>query len=137
MAKILVIDDDKDFQDSTRSILEENGFEVASAYTPEEGIEKVKSEKPDLVILDVLMPSEYEGFEVARKIREELKLIKLPIIILSAVHQVKKIPYHFAPDENYLPVDYFIDKPASPELLLEKIKELLNLQKPEPEESTF
>ncbi len=90
MTKILVIDDDKDLQETTRLVLEKNGFEVISAYNPEEGLQKVQSENPDLVILDVLMPSDFEGFEVARTIREKLKLLKLPIILLTAVHGKKK-----------------------------------------------
>ena len=77
MSKILIIDDDRDFQEVTRTILEKHDFNVASAYNPEEGIKKVQSEKPDLVILDVIMPSDFEGFEVARKIREELKMREL------------------------------------------------------------
>ena len=128
MTKILIIDDDADFQKVIRFVLEENGFEVASAYGPEEGLQKVQSEKPDLIILDVLMPSNFEGFDVARKIREELNLKKLPIILLTAVHLEKKVPYRFAPHEEWLPVDYFYDKPIQPEVLVDKIKEFLDLQ---------
>jgi CheY-like chemotaxis protein len=127
MPKILVIDDDKDLQEATRLVLEKNGFEVVSAYNPEEGLEKVQSENPDLVILDVLMPSNFEGFEVARTIREELKLLKLPIILLTAVHGEKKVPYRFAPHEQWLPVDYFFDKPVAHEVLVAKVKEFLNI----------
>ena len=127
MKKILIIDDDKEFQDTCGLILEKNNFSVVTAYNPEEGIEKTKSEKPDLVILDVMMPSGFEGFDVAVKIREELKLVDLPIIILTAVHDVKKVPYRFAPDNNYLPVDFFYDKPVAPDMLIEKIKEVLNI----------
>lgn len=127
MPKILMIDDDKDLQEMTRLVLEKNGFEVLSAYNPEEGLQKVQSENPDLVILDVLMPSDFEGFEVARKIREELKLLKLPIILLTAVHGEKKVPYRFAPHEQWLPVDYFFDKPVQPDVLVTKIKEFLNI----------
>ncbi len=127
MHKILIIDDDKDFQDALRLVLEDHGFDVISAYDPEEGTEKVQSEKPDLVILDVLMPSNYEGFDVARKIREELKMKELPILLLTAVHTEKKVPYRFAPHEEYLPVDYFMDKPVEPDVLLEKVNELLNI----------
>lgn len=127
MPKILVIDDDKDLQEATRLVLEKNGFEVVSAYNPEVGLEKVQSENPDLVILDVLMPSNFEGFEVARTIREELKLLKLPIILLTAVHGEKKVPYRFAPHEQWLPVDYFFDKPVAHEVLVAKIKEFLNI----------
>jgi two-component system alkaline phosphatase synthesis response regulator PhoP len=127
MPKILVIDDDRDFQETTRIVLEKSGFMVVSAYKPEEGLEKVQSENPDLVILDVLMPSDFEGFEVARKVREELKLLKLPIILLTAVHGEKKVPYRFAPHEQWLPVDYFFDKPVAPDVLVGKVKELLNI----------
>jgi CheY-like chemotaxis protein len=127
MPKILVIDDDQDLQEATRLVLEKNGFEVVSAYNPEEGLEKVQSENPDLVILDVLMPSNFEGFEVARAIREELKLLKLPIILLTAVHGEKKVPYRFAPHEQWLPVDYFFDKPVAHDVLVAKVKEFLNI----------
>jgi two-component system alkaline phosphatase synthesis response regulator PhoP len=127
MPKILVIDDDRDMQEMTRIVLERNGFEVVSAYDPEDGLQKVQSESPDLVLLDVLMPSDFEGFEVARKIREELKLLKLPIILLTAVHGEKKVPYRFGPEEQWLPVDFFFDKPVPPDVLVAKIKELLNI----------
>jgi len=128
MLKILVIDDDKDLQDIMSLVLEENGFSVVSAYGPEEGLQMVRSEKPDLIILDVLMPDDFEGFDVARTIREELGLRGLPIILLTAVHVEKKVPYRFAPHEEYLPVDYFFDKPVQPEVLVAKVKELLNIQ---------
>jgi DNA-binding response OmpR family regulator len=127
MPKILIIDDDSAFQESCGLILEKNNFSVVAAYSPDEGIEKIKSEKPDLVILDIMMPSDFEGFDLAVKIREELKFVELPIIILTAVHDVKKVPYRFAPDSNYLPVDYFYDKPVSPGMLISKIKEILNI----------
>ncbi len=128
MLKILVIDDDKDLQDIMSLVLEENGFSVVSAYGPEEGLQMVRSEKPDLIILDVLMPDNFEGFDVARTIREDLNLRELPIILLTAVHVEKKVPYRFAPHEEYLPVDYFYDKPVQPEVLVAKVKELLNIQ---------
>ena len=125
MAKILIVDDDEDVQQTHRMVLEADGFEVCSAYNAEEGIEKIQSEKPDLVVLDVLMPRDYEGFEVARKVREDLKLRELPILMLSAVHHVKKVPYRFAPDDVYLPVDFFLDKPVEPKDLVERIREML------------
>jgi two-component system alkaline phosphatase synthesis response regulator PhoP len=127
MPKILVIDDDKDFQEMTRIVLEKNDFQVVPAYDSEEGLQKVQSESPDLVILDVMMPSDFEGFEVARKIREELKLVKLPIILLTAVHGTKKVPYRFAPHEQWLPVDYLYDKTVAPDVLVAKVKEYLNI----------
>jgi len=77
MVKVLVIDDDVEFQQAIDLVLEKNDFEVASAYGPEEGL--------------------------------------------------KKVPYHFGPHEEWLPVDYFMDKPVDPDVLVEKVKELLNI----------
>lgn len=98
MSKILVIDDDKDFQDFICYFLQSEGYEMASAFDAEEGI---------------------------RKVREELNLVELPIIMLTAVHQVVKVPYRFIPDDRWLPVDRFLDKPVDPNHLLARIRELL------------
>ena len=134
MRKILIIDDDADYRNACRLVLESGDFAVSEAGSPEEGLSKVVAEKPDLVILDVLMPRDYEGFEVARRIREELKLTTLPILMLSAVHDVKETPYHFEPREPYLPVQAFLDKPVAPETLLRKVQDMLGTHRQEPEE---
>lgn len=133
MAKILVIDDDPDFCLAVRIVIEAHGFEMEEAATPEEGISKVLSVEPDLVILDIMMPTDYEGFDVAREIREKHKLIDLPILMLTSIHKTKKVPYRFAPDENYLPVDAFLDKPIEPEQLVGIIQEMLGKRREEPE----
>jgi len=132
MAKILLIDDDRDFVDAVRMMLEKAKFEVDAALTPEEGMEKAKTSNPDLVVLDVMMPNDYEGFAVARSIREDLNMRELPIVILSCVHEKKSVPYRFAPDENYLPVDVFLDKPVDTTRLLETVQELLGEKREEP-----
>jgi CheY-like chemotaxis protein len=133
MAKILVIDDDPDFLLAVEMVLEANGMEMEKATTPQEGIDKVLTTSPDLVILDVMMPTGYEGFEVAREIREKQKLIDLPIFMLTSVHGAKKVPYRFAPDENYLPVDVFMDKPVDPDQLVDTIQEMLGERREKPE----
>jgi CheY-like chemotaxis protein len=133
MSKILIIDDDPDFLYVVQTVLVRAGFDTEAATTPEDGISKVQSAEPDLVILDVLMPSDYEGFEVARVIREELLITEMPIVILSAVHHVKKVPYRFAPDKDYLPVDVFLDKPIELESLVETIKEVLGERREKPD----
>ena len=130
MAKILIIDDDPDFNYVFQMVLEAHDFEVDTATTPEKGISKVLSTEPDLVVLDVMMPTGYEGFDVAREIREEHNLTELPIIILTNVHNVREVPYRFAPDE-YLPVDVFLDKPVDPEALVDIIKEMLGERREE------
>jgi DNA-binding response OmpR family regulator len=131
MSKILIIDDDPDFNYVVQTVLEAHGFEVDTATTPEGGINKVLSTEPDLVVLDVMMPTGYEGFDVAREIREEHDLTALPIIILTNVHNVREVPYRFAPDKDYLPVDVFLDKPVDPEALVDIIKEMLGERREE------
>ncbi|MBN1979098.1 MAG: response regulator [Anaerolineae bacterium] len=132
MAKILVIDDDPDFVLAVRIALEAHGFEVEEAATADEGIGKTLSVKPDLVILDVMMPTGYEGFETARAIREEHGLKELPIVILTSLHGKRQVPYRFAPNETYLPVDVFLDKPIEPDALVDTINELLGERREEP-----
>jgi DNA-binding response OmpR family regulator len=133
MAKILIIDDDPDFNYVMQTVLEAHDFQVATATTPEEGLSKVLNNDPDLVVLDVMMPTGYEGFDVAREIREEHDLTELPIVILTNVHNVRKVPYRFAPDQDYLPVDVFLDKPVEPDALVATIKEVLGEHREEPE----
>ncbi len=133
MSKILVIDDDPDFLLAMQMVLKAHDLEIETATTPDEGIRKVSSTEPDLVVLDVMMPTGYEGFDVAREIREEHNLRDLPIVILTSVHSVKKVPYRFAPDETYLPADVFLDKPIDPDAIADTIKELLGERRGEPE----
>jgi len=125
MATILIIDDDADFIASEGAVLKRAGYAVESASTPEEGLDKIKTAKPNLVILDVMMPDGYEGFGVARDIRETLGLRDLPIVLLTNLHERKQVPYRFAPDEDYLPVDVFLDKPAKPAELVATVRKLL------------
>ncbi|MFN2217267.1 MAG: response regulator [Anaerolineae bacterium] len=132
MSKILIIDDDPDFLYTVRLVLEDAGFEVETASTPEQGLGKVQSTEPDLVILDVLMPSEYEGFAVASAIREELHITDLPIVMLTAVHDIKRLSHRFAPDDTYLPVDVFLDKPIELDSLVQIINEVLGQRREEP-----
>jgi len=116
-----------------RMVLEAEGFEAEMAADGEEGIAKVLDAQPDLVTLDVIMGEDLEGFEVARTLREDYDLVDLPILMLTAVHSVKQVPYRFAPDKDYLPVDVFLDKPIEPETLVETIKEMLGQRREEPE----
>jgi len=125
MVTILIIDDDPDFLETEGIVLESAGYHVEMAGTPEKGLEKVQSTKPALVILDVMMPDGYEGFDVARTIRETMNLRELPIILLTNLHARKKVAYKFAPDDTYLPVDVFLDKPVPPDELVATVKELL------------
>ena len=132
MSRLLFIDDDIDYLEVMTIVFEKNGYTVDTATTPEAGKKKITTNQPDLLVLDVMMPSEFEGFELAREVREKMKLFNLPIIILSCIHDQRQVPYRFAPDKDYLPVDVFLDKPVNPETLLGKVAELLGEKRERP-----
>jgi CheY-like chemotaxis protein len=129
MANILVIDDDPDVVLATRLCLESGGHKVESADDPTEGLKRIKAKRPDLIILDVMMDSATAGFQFALTLRgpspdpEMAAFAKIPIIIVTAIHSTTLL--RFGPDETYLPVDDFIEKPFEPEALLKKVNALL------------
>ena len=129
MAKILMIDDDPDIVAAIRIPLEATGYEYYAAKDGAEGLEKIKEVNPDLIILDVMMETATEGFQLSLKLRdrslnsEYAAYRDIPILMLTAIHTTT--PLRFAPDEDYLPVDAFLDKSADPDQLLAKVKELL------------
>jgi CheY-like chemotaxis protein len=129
MAKILIIDDDPDMVLAAQMTLEAAGHEIFMAANGSEGLDKVREIKPDLIVLDVMMDSTTEGFQVSLKLRSpdatsEFKEYRdIPIIMLTAIHTTT--PLRFGPEDDYLPVDVFLDKPLDPDLLSAKVEELL------------
>jgi CheY-like chemotaxis protein len=127
--KILMVDDDPDIICAIRIPLEASGYEFHKASSGREGLEKIKQVDPDLIILDVMMESATEGFQVSLKLRdpspdsEYAAHRDTPILMLTAIHTTT--PLRFAPDKDYLPVDAFLDKSADPDELLNKVDELL------------
>lgn len=130
MAKILMIDDDPDVILAMQIPLEAAGYEFYSAGGSSEGFKQLKEVNPDLIILDVMMETATEGFQTSLKLRdpapdaEHAAYRDVPILMLTAVHTTT--PLRFAPDEDYLPVDAFLEKSATPEEILAKVEELLN-----------
>ena len=129
MSKILIIEDDPDMVTALRIPLEANGYEVFTASSGKEGLEKVKEVVPDLIILDVMMETTTAGFQVSLQLRspaadsEYAAYRDIPILILTAIHTTTSL--RFGPDEAYLPVDDFLDKPVDPDVLLDKVRALL------------
>jgi len=132
MAKILIIDDDPDIILAVQLTLEAAGYQVIDAHNGVEGLKKVKAESPDLIILDVMMDTTTEGFQVTLKLRspdpasEYAAFRDIPILMLTAIHSTT--PLRFGPDEDYLPVDEFVDKPIDPDNLVKKVATLLARQ---------
>ncbi len=129
MPKILVIEDDADMVTAIRMPLEANGYQVVAASTGAEGLQKVKEIEPDLIILDVMMETTTAGFQVSLQLRspepdsEYAAYREIPILMLTAIHTTTTL--RFGPDEAYLPVDDFVDKPIDPDVLLDKVAALL------------
>ncbi len=124
--KILLVDDDVDFVESNKDLLEAQGYTVIAAYDGESGLEMAKRERPDLMLLDVMMAHDTEGFEISRKIPENPELKDMSVILVTGVRKEKDLTYSFEPDETWLPVDKILEKPVPPEKLLEEVKRELN-----------
>ena len=123
LAKVLLVDDEEEFVEVTKLLLESNGFAVVTAYNGEQGKKVADAEEPDLVILDVMMETKTAGFDAARWLRANDATKEIPIIMLTAVNQ--EVPWRFGPDDIWLPVDTFLDKPVSPEELLKRVEKQL------------
>jgi len=128
-AKILVIDDDPDFTDAMTPILESALYDVVTASNPEEGKEKIFSEKPDLILLDIMMDSLFDGFSLCHAIKtskEYKDFNNTPIIFVSAVKEKTGSRFQFKSEEQGMigPDDY-IDKPVKPDDLTARIERLL------------
>jgi two-component system alkaline phosphatase synthesis response regulator PhoP len=119
--RILVIDDDVDFVKATTKVLQSKPYEVIVAHDGKEGLEKARSEKPDLVLLDVLMPK-VDGFGVAEQLRKDQALSKIPVLALTSFSDSYGQPFAFE-------VSDFIQKPVSPKDLLAKVEEHLERQR--------
>jgi CheY-like chemotaxis protein len=128
-AKILIIDDDPDLVEVLRLTLEAGGYQVFSAASGAEGLERVKQVEPDVIILDVMMDYTTEGFQVSLALRnpepesEYAPYSDIPILMLTAIHETTSL--RFTPDGDYLPVDDFVEKPLEPSELLSKVEGLL------------
>lgn len=128
-AKILVIDDDPDFLEAVTPILETARYNVVTALNPNEGKEKIFAEKPDLILLDIMMDSLFDGFSLCHAIKtskEYNEFKDTPIIFISAVKEKTGSRFQFKGEQEGLvgPDDY-IDKPVKPNDLLARIERLL------------
>ena len=124
MTKILVVDDDPDLVESVTMILESRNHEVIQAYGGIEGLEKAKAEKPDAIILDVMMPDK-DGYEVCKELKGDPEYSEIPILLLTAV--VSQIPSSTYTSRMGMETeaDDYIDKPVEPGELVKLVERLL------------
>ena len=123
-ARILLVDDDVDFVESTRIVLESKPYDVIVAKNGDEGLKKAKEAKPDLIILDVIMPVK-DGFTAAEQLKEDPELSRIPTIMLTAFaekHAEASIPVSRG---FTLEAEDYIEKPVSPQELLARVEKQL------------
>ena len=124
--RILVVDDEPDFALLVQGNLQKEGFEVDVAYNGVEGLEKVKQNPPDAIVLDVMMP-EKDGYEVCAELKKDDRYSDIAILMLTAVadHVTSTRYSHF--DGMSMEADDYLPKPASAEEITDSIKSLLDI----------
>ena len=127
-AKILIVDDDVDLTEALKVTFESENYSVVTASDRMEGMEKVKTEQPDLIILDVMMSACEDGFEMARELKQDSQASKnTPILMLTGVKDKTGIEFKStAGDPTWCPVDGFLDKPVESDELLSEVAKLLS-----------
>ena len=119
MAKILIVDDEAVFIKMTRTLLEDSGYEVITAGDGQEGLEKTRSENPDLIILDIMMPK-MDGYTMLEKVRKDEKIKDTPVIQCSG-----KTMKDYLEETQDVEIDAYFTKPFVAPILLAKIESLL------------
>ena len=124
---ILVIDDDVQLVDTVQTLLESVGYAVSYAYQSEKGLELARETKPDLILLDIMFagPPGPDGTEISRRLHGDPVLKDTPVIVLSGVKRALDMPVKLGPDEAYMPVASFLEKPFKPNELLAEIEKAL------------
>ena len=134
--RVLIIDDDVDFVEFEKILLEKNGYEVITAFDGQEGYRKALEENPDIILLDVVMTTEDEGLQIAHRIKSQ---VPIPIVILTSLKrntgkrgdeiQRNEFPPDGIPGNEFprdeLPIEEYIEKPIKPEKLISTIQRIL------------
>ena len=121
--RILLIDDDPDFSLAHRLVLESAGYIVDEAANSVVGLAKIQANKPDLILMDVMMSSPLEGYHTTQQISDDPALSSIPILMVSAIASTQYAQAF--PTDQYLDIREFISKPIEPKRLLAKVKRYL------------
>lgn len=123
-AKVLLIDDDPDFVEVTKTVLESKPYQVIVAYNGDDGLKKAREENPDLIILDIIMPGK-DGFVVAEQFKKDAQLRKIPVLMLTSFAEKGSGSAIAFSGGLTLETEDYLDKPVSPEELLRRVEEHL------------
>lgn len=123
MKRILIVDDDPDFVEATRIVLESAGYEVMSAADGDEGLRAVKEQQPDLVVLDVIMKTVLDGLHMSQEMANDPDQVNTPILMVTSIANSDYAALF--PTDDYIHIDDFVSKPISPDDLLRRVAALL------------
>jgi DNA-binding response OmpR family regulator len=124
--RLLMIDDDPDFVSGIKAILDKADFEVDVAYNPKDGMQALQTKQYDLLLLDIMMGRGAEGIMIARKLRKDVKLREMPVLIITGMRE--QIAFLFPGEPihpRFVEIDELVEKPVEPKLLLEKVNGLI------------
>ena len=119
MCKILVVDDDPDFVEITRTILVKEGYEVLTASSGKQALECMKADKPDIVLLDIMMDTVLDGLNVSHQIQEDPEFKSTRVIMVTSIMDTGHAAMF--PTDEYVPIDAWLTKPVQPEALLRTV----------------
>ncbi|MFC1501943.1 response regulator [bacterium] len=125
-AKILIVDDDPDFVDAIRVILERKDYQVEVAYNQDEAMDKIKKNKPDLILLDIMMDRLDDGFTICYKLKHDATLKNIPVFAISSITEKTGFKFNPKTDGEYFEADDYAQKPIETEDLLKRVQVLLN-----------
>jgi CheY-like chemotaxis protein len=123
--KILVIDNDPDFVEALVSVLEANGYTTLSATDGSTGLVKAQSDKPDLILLDVMMRHVSEGLEIAVQLRDNSATGAIPVVLITGIRKPDFLAGSFRPGEEWSNLKGTMEKPIKPEELIKMVKGII------------
>ncbi len=123
MAIVLVVDDDPDFVEATRLVLESVGHKVISAADGDQGLQRVQAEQPDVVVLDVIMATVLDGLNMSQRMAEHPEQNKIPILMVTSIANSDYAALF--PTDEYIHIDDFVSKPIAPDDLVRRVDTLL------------
>ena len=124
--KVLLVDDDADFIEQSKGVLENDGFAVISCFSGRDVLGKVRFEQPDLIVLDLMMEKHDAGFAVAKALKADPVYRRIPILMVSSAKEKTGFDFSQEMDGYWMKTDDYANKPIQPEELLKRVRELLS-----------